>query len=140
MWLKFGINVDVDSEEIHPESICPTCRQLLYRAHDATDISAVSNPRQPFSWKSHNDNFPCFRKKGKTGHPSRALYKQEENDKDGPETANSEDSESEHEKNSCIQFSTLMQNKQLMDRELAVAGAEKLSKRFNFIFLDREKS
>lgn len=92
MWLKFGINVDVNCEEIHPASICPACRQLLYRAHGATDISAISNSRQPFSWKSHNDDCPCFCKKEKTGRPSRALYKQAENDKDGPETAGGEDS------------------------------------------------
>ena len=61
-----------------------------------------------------------------------------ENDKNGSETESGEDSELEHEKNSCIQFSTLMQNIQLMDRELAIACGKNLSKRFNFIFLDRE--
>ena len=48
LWLKFGINVDVDSEEIHPASICPACKRLLYRVCGATDISAVSTSRQPF--------------------------------------------------------------------------------------------
>ena len=42
LWLKFGINVDADSEEIHPASICPVCKRLLYRVRGATDISAVS--------------------------------------------------------------------------------------------------
>ena len=39
---------------------------------------------------------------------------------------------------SCMEFSALMQNIGLMDRELAIACAEKLAEEFNFIFLDRE--
>lgn len=84
LWLKFGINVDVDrdSEGIHPLSICPACRQLLHRVRDTTYISVVSTSRQPFSRKSHNEDCPFLCKKGKTGRPSRTLYKQAENDED----------------------------------------------------------
>lgn len=39
---------------------------------------------------------------------------------------------------SCMEFSALMQNIGLMDRELAISCAEKLAEEFNFIFLDRE--
>ena len=42
LWLKFGINVDVDSEGIHPLSICPACRRLLHRVRDATYVFVVS--------------------------------------------------------------------------------------------------
>lgn len=84
LWLRFGINVDVDrdSEGIHPLSICPACRQLLHRVRDTTYISVVSTSRQPFSRKSHNEDCPFLCKKGKTGRPSRTLYKQTENDED----------------------------------------------------------
>ena len=82
LWLKFGINVDVDSEGIHPLSICPACRRRLHRVRDATYISVVSTSRQPFSRKSHNEDCPFLCKKGKTGRPSRTFYKQAENDED----------------------------------------------------------
>ena len=74
LWLKFGINVDVDSEGIHPLSICPACRRRLHRVRDATYISVVSTSRQPFSRKSHNEDCPFLCKKGKKGRPSRTFY------------------------------------------------------------------
>ena len=82
LWLKFGINVDVDSEGIHPLSICPACRRLLPRVRDATYIFVVSTSRQPFSRKSHNEDCPFLCKRGKTRRPSRTFYKQAENDED----------------------------------------------------------
>lgn len=30
LWLRFQINVDVDSDEIHPSVICPACKRVLY--------------------------------------------------------------------------------------------------------------
>ena len=49
-----------------------------------------------------------------------------------------EKSEREHEQNSCQQFSTLMQNIQVTNRELALVHAENLSKQFYFICLGGE--
>ena len=59
-------------------------------------------------------------------------------EKNGSDTESGEESEEEQEKMSCMEFSALMQNIGLMDRELAIACAEKLAEEFNFIFLDRE--
>lgn len=57
---------------------------------------------------------------------------------DGSETESGKESETEQEQNSCQQFRTLIQNIQVMDRELALVCAENVSKQFDFILLDQE--
>ena len=85
---------------------------------------------------------PCSRRKTKAGRSSKTQSKRQNNGKtDGSEPGSGEESESEHEKNSCQQFSTLMQNIKLMDRELAQSAlvcAENFSQQFDLIFLDRK--
>ena len=34
--MKFRINVDLDSRETHPFSICSGCKRFLYRVHGCT--------------------------------------------------------------------------------------------------------
>ena len=36
LWMKFRINVDLDSREIHPSSICSGCKRFLYRVRGCT--------------------------------------------------------------------------------------------------------
>ena len=36
LWMKFRINVDLDSREIHPSSICSGCKRFLYRVRECT--------------------------------------------------------------------------------------------------------
>ena len=140
LWLRFQVNVDVDKEEIHPTVICPACKGLLYRVRGAADPSSISTTNQPYLWREHNDqDCPCSRRKRKARRPLKTKPKHQINEKrDGSETESAEESESEHEKNSCQQFSTLMQNIKLMDRELALVCAENLSRQFDLIFLDRK--
>lgn len=57
---------------------------------------------------------------------------------EGSDTESGEESETEHEKDSCQQFRNLMQNIELMDKDMALVCAENLLKHFHFIFLDRE--
>jgi len=57
---------------------------------------------------------------------------------EGSDTESGKENETEHGKDSCQQFRNLMQNIELMDKELALVCAENLSKHFHFIFLDRE--
>lgn len=139
LWLRFQINVDVDNDEIHPSVICPACKRVLYRIRGATDPSSVSTSKQPFHWREHDQDCYCLRKRTKVGRPSKKISKnpcnEEVEDKD---TESGEEDETEHEKDSCQQFTNLMQNITLMDKELALTCAKNLSEQFNFIFLDRE--
>ena len=54
------------------------------------------------------------------------------------DTESGEEIETEEEKNSCQEFSALIENIPLLDRELALACATELADQFNLIFLDRE--
>ena len=139
LWIRFKINVDVDREEIHPPYICPACKRLLYRIREATDPEQVPTSKQPYLWQSHNlESCPCSTKRAQLGRPSKKVCAKPKEDIDGSETESGEESEVEQDKKSCLEFSALMQNIGLMDRELAIACAENLAGRFNFIFLDRE--
>ena len=54
------------------------------------------------------------------------------------DTESGEESETDKEKKSCQEFSALIQNIPLLDRELALACAKELAAQFNLIFLDIE--
>ena len=54
------------------------------------------------------------------------------------DTESGEEIETEEEKKSCQEFSALIQNIPLLDRELALVCAKELADQFNLIFLDRE--
>lgn len=143
LWLRFRINVDIDREDIHPPFICLACQRMLYRIRNATEPEKIEVSKKLHSWKSHSDeNCDCQSKQGK-GRPSKKTSEQRKGEeaaaeKNGSDTESGEESEEEQEKMSCMEFSALMQNIGLMDRELAITGAEKLAEEFNFIFLDRE--
>ena len=54
------------------------------------------------------------------------------------DTESGEEIETEEDKKSCQEFSALIQNIPLWDRELALVCAKELADQFNLIFLDRE--
>ena len=54
------------------------------------------------------------------------------------DTESGEEIETEEEKKSRQEFSALIQNIPLLDRELALVCAKELADQFNLIFLDRE--
>ena len=60
-----------------------------------------------------------------------------ERGKNGSDTESGEESEEEQEKMSCMEFSALMQNIGLMDRELAIAWAEKLFRQRKLCLCDQ---
>ena len=118
LWLRFQINVDVDREEIHPTVLCPVYKRLLYRRRSAANPSSVSTTKQPFLWRGHDQDSPCYRKERNPGHPWETMSKQQQRNvrMDESETESGEESEIEQEQNSCQQFRTLTQNIQIMDR------------------------
>ena len=110
---------------------------------NATEPEKIEVCKKLHSWRSHSDeNCDCQSKQGK-GQSSKKTCKQKKGEeaateKNGSDTESDEESKEEQEKMLCMEFSALMQNIGLMDRELAIACAEKLAEEFNFIFLDRE--
>ena len=102
-----------------------------------TDVQAkVSTSKRPSLWASHSEgNCPCNKKA--RGRPLKrveekvAILKDNESD-----TESGEEIETEEEKNSCQQFSALIKNISLLDRELALACAKELAEQFNLIFDD----
>lgn len=123
---QFQINIDEDMEDIHPNNVCAGCKRSLYRILGNTDVQAKV-------WASHYEgNCPCNKKA--RGRPLKrveekvAILKDNESD--------TEEIETEEEKNSCQQFSALIKNISLLDRELALACAKELADQFNLIFDD----
>ena len=143
LWMKFRINVDLDSREIHPSSICTGCKRFLYRVRTVSDPEEVATKKEPHVWRSHTeDNCPCRASKSKGKGRPRKISKQplewKATETCGSETESGEDNESEGEKKYCLGFSAVMHNIVLMEKEEAVTCARKLAENYNFIFLDRD--
>ena len=143
LWMKFQINVDLDSREIHPSSICSGCKRFLYRVRTVSDPEQIATKKEPYVWTSHieeNCHFTASKSKGK-GRPRKISEQPMEwkaSESCGSETESGEDNESEQEKKYCEGFSAVMHNIMLMEKEEAVTCARKLSESYNFIFLDRD--
>ena len=140
---KFQINVDLDSREIHPSSICSGCKRFLYRVREVSDPEQIATKKEPYVWTSHSeDSCHCMASKCKGKGRPRNIPEQpmewKATETCGSETESCEESESEQEKKSCQEFSAIMHNIALMEKEEAVTCARKLAESFNFIFLDRD--
>ena len=105
---------------------------MLCRVWNATEPEKAGVSKKLHSWRTHSDeNCDCQSKQGKW-RPSKKTYKQTKGEeaaaeKNGSDAESGEESEEEQEKMLCMEFSALMQNIGLMDRELAIAYAEKLA-------------
>ena len=108
-------------EEIHPNSICAGCKRSLYRIHGNTDVHAkVSTSKRPYLWTSHSEgNCPCYKKA--RGRPPKSVEEKVVTKDNKSDTESCEEIETEEEKNSCQEFSALIENIPLLDRELALA-------------------
>ena len=132
MWLWFRINVHIDREDIRPRFICLACQRMLCRVRNATELEKVGVSKKLHSWSTHSDeNCDCLSKQGKWW-PSKKTCEQRNGEeaaaeKNGSDAESGEESEEEQEKMLCMEFSALVQNIGLMDRELAIACAEKLA-------------
>lgn len=143
LWMKFQINVDLDSREIHPSSICSGCKRFLYRVRTVSDPEQIATKKEPYVWTSHiEENCHCTASKSKGKGRPRKISEQpmewKASESCGSETESGEDNESEQEKKYCEGFSAVMHNIMLMEKEEAVTCARKLSESYNFIFLDRD--
>ena len=103
LWMKFRINVDLDSREIHPSSICTGCKRFLYRVRTVSDPEEVATKKEPHVWRSHTeDNCPCRASKSEGKGRPRKISKQplewKATETCGSETESGEDNESEGEK------------------------------------------
>ena len=135
---KFNINIDEDSSEIHPEKVCPPCKRLLYRVRESGNAAEISVSRTIEKWTSHvEDNCRCT--SGKKGcQAKKRVHRELSRGLEENDTESGEEYETETEKNSCLEFKSLIQNIPFMERELAMVCAQKLAETFNLILLDKE--
>ncbi|XP_015759329.1 PREDICTED: uncharacterized protein LOC107338605 [Acropora digitifera] len=109
------------------------------RIHGNTDVQVkTATSKRPYLWASHSEgSCPCIKKAigrpPKHGEEKVAILKDNESD-----TESDKEIETEEEKKSCEQFSSLIKKISLLKRELALACAKELADQFNLIFLDRE--
>ena len=97
----------------------------------------VSTSKRPYLWTSHSEgNCPCNKKA--RGRPPKSVEEKVVTKDNESDTESCEEIETEEEKNSCQEFSALIENIPFLDRELALAYATELADQFNLIFLDRE--
>ena len=127
---KFNINIGEDSSEIHPEKVCPPCKRLLYRVRESGNAAEISVSRTIEKRTSHvEDNCRCT--SGKKGRPAKKrVHRELSRGLEESDTESGEEYETETEKNSCLEFKSLIQNIPFMERELAET--------FNLILLDKE--
>ena len=55
LWMKFRINVDLDSREIHPSLICSGCKRFLYRVRGCT----LKNNSMEITDLTHKRGYPA---------------------------------------------------------------------------------
>lgn len=130
----FEINIEEDVEQIHPGGICSGCKRSLYRIRANKD---VPTSKRAYLWTSHCEgNCPCTKKA--RGRPPKSAEEKITTKENESDTESGEEIETEEEKKSCREFSALIQNIPLLERELALVCAKELADQFNLIFLDRE--
>ena len=135
---KFNINIDEDSREIHPEKVCPPCKRLLYRVRESGNAAEISVSRTIEKWTSHVED-SCRCTSGKKGRPAKKrVHRELSREVRGSDTESGEEYETETEKNSCLEFNSLIQNIPFMDRGLAMVCAQKLAETFNLICLTKK--
>ena len=106
--VKFEINVDNDSEEVHPLSICPACKRLLYRIRGTGgDPHQIETSKRPHSWTEHSEE-KCSCIKKSRGRPSKNVGGNTTAKNNGSDTESGEECETAQQKNSCLQFNMFM--------------------------------
>ena len=112
LWMKFRINVDLDSREVYPSSICSGCKWFLNSVRIVSNPEEIAIKKEPYMWRNHSeDNCPCrasmSKGKGRLRKISKQPMKWKATDTCGSETESGEDNESEQEK-STVSGSVLL--------------------------------
>ena len=131
----FGVDIGLDSREIHPQKVCSACRRVVYHLNSGNLDPETSEGRKQgiklFVWKEHSSN--CYCLQNLKGRPSKKELKRRRHDSD---TKSGKESESESEKDGCLTFNQLMDMLPKLDKELALTLSSKLTEYFNFVFVD----
>ena len=60
----FGVDIGLDSREIHPQKVCSACRRVVYHLNSGNLDPETSEGRKqgikPFVWKEHSYNFLIY--------------------------------------------------------------------------------
>ena len=131
----FGVDIGLDSREIHPQKVCSACRRVVYHLNSGNLDPETSEGRKQgiklFVWKEHSSN--CYCLQNLKGRLSKKELKRRRHDSD---TESGKESESESEKDGCLTFNQLMDMLPKLDKELALTLSCKLTEYFNFVFVD----
>ena len=131
----FGVDIGLDSREIHPQKVCSACRRVVYHLNSGNLDPETSEGRKQgiklFVWKEHSSN--CYCLQNLKGRPSKKELKRRRHDSD---TESGKESESKSEKDGCVTFNQLVDMLPKLDKELALTLSCKLTEYFNFVFVD----
>ena len=131
----FGVDIELDSREIHPQKVCSACRRIVYHLNSGNLDPETSEWRKQgiklFVWKEHSSN--CYCLQHQKGRRSKKELKKRKHDSD---TESGKESESENEKDGCLTFNQLMDKLSKLDKELALTLSCKLTEYFNFLLVD----
>ena len=62
----FGVDIGLDSREIHPQKVCSACRRVVYHLNSGNLDPETSEGRKQgiklFLWKEHSSNCYCLQK------------------------------------------------------------------------------
>ena len=129
----YGVNVEDDSDAIHPSNVCGSCVRFLYRLRKA---SSVHLAKIPFTWEPHNDSNCSLCTEERKGRPNKKRKRLVSGNQSG--TDSGEEPEDESEKESCNLFRELSQNLHRLDIELARELCQNICSPFGLAFIDPE--
>ena len=80
----FGVDIGLDSREIHPQKVCSACRRVVYHLNSGNLDPETSEGRKQgiklFVWKEHSSN--CYCLQNLKGRPSKKELKRRRLDSD----------------------------------------------------------
>ena len=127
----YGVNVEDDSDAIHPSNVCGGCVRFLYRLRK---VSSVPLAKIPFTWEPHNDSNCSLCTEERKGRPRKKRKRLVSGNQSG--TDSGKEPEDESEKESSNLFRELSQNLHRLDIELARELCQNICSLFGLAFID----
>ena len=131
---KFNINIDAVSRENHPEKVYPPCKRLLYHVHESRNAVEINVSRTIEKWTCHVENNCCCTSGKKGCPPKKRVHRELSHELRGSDTKRGEEYDKETERNSCMQFKSLIENIPFTDRELAKSALSAKTTGQNSVF------
>lgn len=140
------IDIDQDSEDVHPKCLCSACRRMLVRCRGATKQGEVIKAPRPEDWNArlHKENcnvcnFPLGRKRkrGKrTDIEIESSRSRPDVDSDTESCSSSDKVESESEQNACIALRTVQKKLHWLDNDTSLVICDTIAKKTGVFVVD----